>query len=191
MLELIKQPWPWYVAGPLIGLTVPALLIMGNKSFGISSSLRHICAACFPAGIPFFRYNWKKEVWNLFFVTGILVGGSIAAHFLIDAEPVAVHPQLKAELATYGIHNYDNLIPIDIMNWPSLLTIRGFVLMAAGGFLVGFGARYAGGCTSGHAIMGLSTLQWPSLIATVCFMAGGFIMANLFLPYPWLIISRQ
>ncbi|QDW28152.1 YeeE/YedE family protein [Pedobacter sp. KBS0701] len=183
MLEFLKQPWPWYVAGPLIGLTVPALLILGNKSFGISSSLRHICAACLPANIPFFKYDWKKEAWNLFFVFGILMGGAIATGLLSNPKPVEVNPKLAAELAGYGITNYDNLIPQDIMNWPALLTLKGFLLMVVGGFLVGFGTRYAGGCTSGHAIMGLSNLQWPSLVATICFMIGGFIMANLILPH--------
>ncbi len=183
MLELLKQPWPWYIAGPLIGLTVPILLIIGNKSFGISSSLRHICAACVPANVPFFMYDWKKEIWNLFFVLGIFSGGVIAANLLASPHPVEVNPALAKELAGYGITNYSNLIPQDIINWHSLLTVKGFVLMVAGGFLVGFGTRYAGGCTSGHAIMGLSNLQLPSLIATVCFMAGGFIMANLILPF--------
>src|SRR5690606_31044476 len=73
MMDLIRQPWPWYIAGPLIGLTVPLLLLIGNKSFGISSSLRHVCAACVPAKIPFFSYDWKKEVWNLFFAGGIIL----------------------------------------------------------------------------------------------------------------------
>ena len=182
MLEFIRQPWPWYVAGPLIGLTVPILLIIGNKSFGISSSLRHICAACIPANIPFFTYDWKKERWNLFFVSGIFFGGVIAASFLANNNPVNVNPRLAAELAGYGITNFNHLVPEDIMNWNSLFSIKGFVLMVVGGFLVGFGTRYAGGCTSGHSIMGLSTLQWPSLVATICFMAGGFIMANLILP---------
>lgn len=86
-------------------------------------------------------------------------------------------------MATYGIDNYNGLIPSQVFNWPALLTVRGFVLMVVGGFLVGFGTRYAGGCTSGHSIMGLSNLQWPSLVATCCFMAGGFIMANLILPF--------
>ncbi|WP_113663480.1 MULTISPECIES: YeeE/YedE family protein [Bacteroidota] len=183
MLEFLKQPWAWYVAGPLIGLTVPALLIIGNKSFGISSSLRHICASCMPANIPFFKYDWKKEVWNLFFVFGIFLGGAIAVSLLSNPAPVEVNPKLAQELAGYGITNYNNLIPEDIINWQSLLTLKGFILMVVGGFLVGFGTRYAGGCTSGHAIMGLSNLQLPSLIATICFMIGGFIMANLILPF--------
>jgi uncharacterized membrane protein YedE/YeeE len=181
--DLIKQPWPWYVAGPLIGLTVPLLLVLGNKTFGISSSLRHICAACFPANISFFQYNWKKESWNLFFAAGIITGGIIAATLLNNHQPVIVNPKLVTELQQYGINNYYGLVPPDLFSWQSLLTVRGFILMVAGGFLVGFGTRYAGGCTSGHAIMGLSNLQWPSLVATCCFMAGGFIMTNLILPF--------
>ena len=183
MIELIKQPWPWYVAGPLIGLTVPVLLIIGNKSFGISSSLRHICASCLPANLPFFKYDWKKEVWNLFFVFGIFLGGAIAINLLSNPNPVEVNPKLAQELAGYGITNFNNLVPEDIMNWQSLFTLKGFIMMVVGGFLVGFGTRYAGGCTSGHAIMGLSNLQLPSLIATISFMIGGFIMANLILPF--------
>jgi uncharacterized protein len=183
MLDFLKQPWPWYIAGPLIGLTVPALLLLGNKSFGISSSLRHVCAACIPAKIPFFQYDWKKEIWNLFFVGGILVGGIIAAQLLANPEPIQVNVKLSAELATYGVTNYESIIPKDIFSWSELLTARGIFMMVIGGFLVGFGTRYAGGCTSGHAIMGLSNLQWPSLVATCCFMAGGFIMANLILPF--------
>jgi uncharacterized membrane protein YedE/YeeE len=183
MIEFIKQPWPWYIAGPLIGLTVPALLILGNKSFGISSSLRHICAVCIPANIPFFKYDWKKELWNLVFVLGILLGGAIAVTLLSNPNPIEVNPKLAAELARYGITNYNNLVPEDIFNWQSLFTIKGFFTMVVGGFLVGFGTRYAGGCTSGHAITGLSNLQLPSLIATISFMIGGFIMANLILPF--------
>jgi uncharacterized protein len=181
-LEWLRHPWPWYVAGPLIGLTVPLLLVLGNKTFGISSSLRHICAACFPADIPYFRYNWKKEAWNLFFAGGILIGAAIAATLLADPDPVRVNPRLAAELAGYGIRDFHGLVPADLFSWSGLLGLKGLVLIVGGGFLVGFGTRYAGGCTSGHSIMGLSNLQWPSLVATCCFMAGGFIMANLILP---------
>ena len=183
MPESLTQPWPWYVAGPLIGLMVPILLLIGNKAFGISSSLRHICAACFPANVSFFKYDWKKESWNLFFVAGILFGGILAAGYLMDGSAVNLHPDLTAELATFGIHRFGNMVPPDLFNWSTLFSVKGFVLMVVGGFLVGFGTRYAGGCTSGHAIMGLSNLQWPSLVATICFMAGGFIVANLVLPF--------
>lgn len=183
LLASLQQPWPWYVAGPLIGLTVPLLLIMGNKAFGVSSSLRHICAACFPSNIRFFNYDWRKEAWNLFFVTGILLGGVVAASFLGSNEPVQVQENLRQELASYGVTDLSSLVPADIFNFKNLFTLQGFFLMVVGGFLIGFGTRYAGGCTSGHAIMGLSTLQLPSLIATCCFMIGGFIVANLVLPF--------
>jgi uncharacterized membrane protein YedE/YeeE len=183
MKDFILQPWPWYITGALIGLMVPLLLILGNKHFGISSTLRHVCAACFPANINFFKYDWKKEAWNLFFVTGILLGGFIAANYLTAPQPIQVSPALVQELNKYGINDYSNIVPKQIFSFSSLFTLRGFIMMIAGGFLVGFGTRYAGGCTSGHSIMGLSTLQVPSLIATVCFMIGGFIMANLILPF--------
>jgi uncharacterized membrane protein YedE/YeeE len=180
--DWLHAPWPWYVAGPLIGLIVPLLLILGNKTFGISSSLRHICAACFPADIPFFKYNWKKEVWNLFFVTGIILGGIIAAAWLKNPDPVDLNPNLVTSLNRDGISNFKHLVPTEIFNWDKLFSIQGVILMVVGGFLVGFGTRYAGGCTSGHAIMGLSNLQWPSLVATICFMLGGFFTANLLIP---------
>jgi uncharacterized membrane protein YedE/YeeE len=183
MLEFLKQPWPWYVAGFIIGLIVPALLILGNKHFGISANLRHACAACFPANIKFFKYDWKKEMWNLFFVGGILIGGFLAVQFLSSPEPVQVHPNLMAELKEYNISDNSKLLPSELFSFESLFSLRGFIMLVAGGFLVGFGTRYAGGCTSGHSIMGISNLQVPSMIATVSFMVGGFIMANLILPY--------
>lgn len=182
MLEIIKQPWPWYVAGVLIGLTVPALLLIGNKSFGISSSLRHICAACMPAKIPFFSYDWKKEIWNLFFVFGILIGGFIGAQLLSNPEPIKIAASTQSQLAQMGVKDFSGLMPTDIFGINQILTLKGFIFMVLGGFLVGFGTRYAGGCTSGHAIMGLSNLQLPSLIATISFMIGGFISTWILLP---------
>ena len=180
--EWLSQPWPWYIAGPLIGLMVPALLLAGNKSFGVSSNFRHICAACFPAGISYFKYDWKKETWNLFFVAGIVAGGFIAYNYL-NSGPVIINETLTAELRSYGITNYDKPSPTEIFNWNTLFSLKGFVMMIVGGFLIGFGTRYAGGCTSGHSIMGLSNLQWPSLVATCCFMIGGLIVSNFVLPF--------
>ena len=182
-MEFLSQPWPWYVAGPLIGLTVPLLLLIGNKSFGISSSMRHICAALIPSNISYFKYDWKKEIWNFFFVGGIFVGAFIASQYLFSGAPIEVSPALKAELAQYGLNTYTSQLPPELFSFEALFTLRGFIMMVIGGFLVGFGTRYAGGCTSGHAIMGLSNLQWPSLVATICFMAGGFFMANIILPW--------
>lgn len=182
-METILKPWPWYVAGPLIGLTVPLLLLLGNKAFGISSNLRHICAACFPSNLPYFNYPWKAEAWNMIFVIGVLFGGFIASMWLSSGEPISINQNLQAELLTYGISKPDSLQPTDLFTFKSLLTTRGFILIVVGGFLVGFGTRYAGGCTSGHSIFGLSTFQLPSLIATICFMVGGMLMANFILPF--------
>lgn len=183
MIAHLLEPWPWYAAGPLIGLTVPLLLLIGNKNFGISSSLRHICAACLPTKIPFFNYDWKKEVWNLFFVAGITLGACLAVGVLSSNAPVVVAPSLATHLANYGIDDYSSLVPAQLFSWQSLITLRGLLLMVVGGFMVGFGTRYAGGCTSGHSITGLSMLQWPSLVATCCFMIGGFVMTNFILPF--------
>lgn len=185
MLKVIQEPWPWYVAGVLIGLTVPALLLMGNKSFGISANLRHICAACMPANIPFFKYNWKREAWNLYFVLGILIGGFVATNLLSNPNPIVIADETVQQLQALNIATDQELMPASIFSLEQLFTLKGLVFFVLGGFLVGFGTRYAGGCTSGHAIMGLSTLQWPSLVATCCFMAGGFAMVHLV--YPWLM----
>lgn len=182
-IEYIKGPWPWYVAGPLIGLTVPILLLIGNKSLGISSSLRHICAACAPARIPFFQYDWKKESWNLFFVAGIFLGGLVATQLLTHSETIKISPNTVADLEALGLYNFTGLLPTEIFNPGNLLNAKGLVFFVAGGFLVGFGTRYAGGCTSGHAIMGISNLQIPSMIATAFFMVGGFVMTHLLMPY--------
>jgi uncharacterized membrane protein YedE/YeeE len=181
-MEVIRQPWPWWVSGPLIGLTVPILLLLGNKAFGISSNLRHICAACFPGNVSLFKYEWKNEIWNLFFAAGILIGAFTAWNWLADYQQVQINHKVLTELSSYGITDHTKIVPTEVVNWHSLFTLRGLIMIVLGGFLVGFGTRYAGGCTSGHSIMGLSTLQWPSLIATCCFMAGGFLVANLVLP---------
>ncbi len=181
-IELIRQPWPWYVAGPLIGLTVPTLLLIGNKSFGISSSLRHICAACFPANISFFKYDWKKEIWNLVFVLGVFFGGMIATNFMENPNAFQLSTNTMADLRALGIQDFSGLMPADLFSMEALFSLKGFIFFVLGGFMVGFGTRYAGGCTSGHAIMGLSNLQIPSLIATCCFMIGGFTMTHLLMP---------
>ncbi len=182
IIAFLSQPWPWYIAGPLVGLTVPALLILGNKNFGISANLRHACAACLPARIPFFKYGWKKEIWNFFFIAGILLGGLLTTIFLPDVNPIVIDPNLSAELASYGITNIDGVLPSQLFSWEMLFSFKGFMVMVFGGFMIGFGSRYAGGCTSGHAISGLSNLQIPSLIATCCFFIGGLLMANFILP---------
>lgn len=190
MLNVLTQPWPWYVAGSLIGLTVPALLILGNKAFGISSSLRHICAACLPGNIDFFNYDWRREAWNLWFVGGIALGGFIAGTLLKNPAPLVIAPDTVHALRGLGVRDFTSgLMPADIFNWGNLGTTTGLLFFIIGGFLVGFGTRWAGGCTSGHAIMGLSNLQWPSLVATICFMVGGIAMTHVGLPFLMRLIT--
>src|SRR5687767_11055968 len=144
-MNLLTQPWPWYIAGPLIGLMVPILLLIGNKSFGISSSLRHICASCVPGKVKFFNYNWKAESWNLMFVLGVTIGGLISGYFLQNMNPVQLSESAIESMNAMGVKNYSGLIPEDIFNFQNLLTAKGFTLMVVGGFFVGFGTRYAGG----------------------------------------------
>ncbi|WP_341225177.1 YeeE/YedE thiosulfate transporter family protein [uncultured Arcticibacterium sp.] len=182
MIEIIKQPWPWYVAGPLIGLTVPLLLILGNKAFGISSSLRHACAAIIPSKIPFFQYDWKKEKWLFFFAGGVILGAFVAANLLSDGTTAQLNPQTIADLEALGVTQFEGMLPGDIFSLNNIFTLKGLIFIVVGGFLVGFGTRYAGGCTSGHAIMGISNLQWPSLVATIFFMVGGFFTTWLLFP---------
>mgnify|MGYP006277063523 CR=1 FL=1 len=182
MFEWITQPWPWYVAGPIIGLMLPILLLVGNKSFGISASLRHACAACAPAGIQFFKYNWRGEVWNLFFAGGILAGGFIGGVWLANPEPVQIAASTKADLNAMGISDFSGLLPPELFSFEHFWTLPTLMVTVVGGFLVGFGTRYAGGCTSGHAIAGISNLQLPSLVATIMFMLGGFFSTHVLFP---------
>lgn len=183
MLEFLSQPWPWYVAGPLIGLVVPALLVVGNRMFGISSNLRTACAMGAPGRIEFFQIDWKRAGgWNLAFAAGIVIGGFIGGVLLANPDPVAISAATRADLAALGITDFGGLVPGELFSWAGLLTVQGVFLIVVGGFLVGFGASYAGGCTSGHAIMGLADLQLPSLVAVIGFFAGGLFMTHLLLP---------
>ena len=183
MSELIAEPWPWYVAGPLIGLTVPLLLWAGGE-FGVSENLRHICAAVLPTQNDFFRYDWKtKGLWNLTFALGIVLGAALAGILLPPPDAViAISDATTAALEVIGLETFEGLAPAQVFSWEGLATVPGFVMVVFGGFLVGFGARYAGGCTSGHAISGLANLQLPSLLAVLGFFAGGLLATWFILP---------
>lgn len=182
MIDFITKPWPWYVSGPLIGLMVPLLLILGNKPFGISSSLKHICAACSSRKIIFFDYDWKSEKWNLIFALGVVIGGYISGFVFKNPNPVALTENAINDLSKLGITDFNGLVPSEIFNFNSIFSAKGFILLIVGAFFVGFGTRYSNGCTSGHSIMGLSNLQFSSLIATMSFFAGGLIMTWFILP---------
>jgi uncharacterized protein len=187
MLESLAAPWPWYVAGPLIGLVVPLLLVAGGKVFGVSANLRHLCAAT-PAPErlkpTFLRYDWKQSGgWNLFFVAGVGLGGFLAVTLLgMPDAGQSISQATRSDLMALGIQDFSGLVPADLFSWEALLSPAGFLAIVAGGFLVGFGARYAGGCTSGHAISGLADLQLPSLVAVVGFFVGGLLVTFGLLP---------
>jgi len=182
-MDFLLKPWPWYVSGPLIALVLLFLVYFG-KTFGMSSNLRTLCSMV-GAGrhADFFRFDWKAQRWNLIVVLGAIVGGFLAVTFLSDGSPIALNPKTVSDLDELGLYNAGaSLLPPEIYDWESVFTLKGMAILIIAGFLVGFGTRYAGGCTSGHAITGLSNLQLPSLIAVVGFFIGGLIMTHLLLP---------
>jgi uncharacterized protein len=184
MTELLLRPWPWYVAGPLIGMFVPLLLLVGNRLFGFSSNLRHACAVVVPGKLTYLRYDWRGDgAWNLTFALGTMIGGFLAGWVFANPEPIAIAAQTRADLMALGIRDFHGLVPSDLFGFGELLTPRGLVVIVGGGFLVGFGTAYAGGCTSGHGLTGVADLQPASFIALVGFFAGGVLATFLLLPY--------
>lgn len=181
-MNFIMEPWPWYVSGLLIALTMFVLLFIGKK-FGMSSNLRTVCSIG-GAGkaAKFFKFDWKRQRWNLIVVAGAIIGGFLASNYLSDGK-VDINPDTADKLKTYGIYSSgEEYLPPEIFSNEQLSNPKILTILIIGGFLVGFGARYAGGCTSGHAISGLSNLQLPSLIAVIGFFIGGLIMINFIYP---------
>ena len=181
IFSFIYEPWPWYVVGPLMGATIPILLFSGNKMLGASSSLRHICALL-PNKLDYFQYDIKKGFWNLFFAGGVLLGASLTYHFLYEAEAVNIAHSTRQDLLELGIYNIEGLMPAEIFSSQHLWSLRGLSFSVIGGFLVGFGVRYAGGCTSGHGFMGLSQMSLSSAIAIISFFVGGTLFTHFILP---------
>lgn len=183
IVDFLSNTWPWYVSGPMIALVMFLLLWVGGN-FGVSATLSSICSIG-GAGkyVGFFNYDWKSQKWNLVFVLGAVIGGFIASVALQNTEPMALNEKTISDLEELNINFNGEIAPTELFSWQSLLTIKGFFIMVVGGFLVGFGTRWAGGCTSGHAISGLSNLQLPSLIAVVGFFIGGLIMTFLIFPF--------
>ncbi len=182
MLEWLMEPWPWYVGGPLLGLMVPILMIFGNKHFGVSSSYRHICTAALPLKAEYFRYDWKSKSWSIVVIAGVIVGAAIAVLFLNGDAMPPVSDAARNMFVTWGLAEFSRLQPVEIFAVSNLASVRNLFLLIVGGFFVGFGTRYGNGCTSGHAIMGLSLLNFGSLVATISFFAGGMLVSNLIVP---------
>ena len=182
MIEWLQNPWPWYVGGPLLGLTVPILLFVGNKHFGVSTSLQHICSAVLPLKAEYFKYDWKKKAWSLFMMAGVVVGALIAM-LLLDGDAMPeISTKAKSMFMQWGLADFSRLQPTEIFAVKNMLKGRNIILLIGGGFLVGFGTRYSNGCTSGHAVMGLSLLNLGSLVATIGFFVGGLLFSNLIVP---------
>jgi len=178
------QPWPWYIAGPLISLVMITLTLF-SKSFGLSANLRTICSIG-GAGkrVDFFNFDWKAQIWNLVFLVGAVIGGFLAANFLTVDTSIVLNPSTVSALADLGIENAgSSYLPEAIFGAEALSSFGGIAYLVVGGLLIGFGSRYAGGCTSGHAITGLSAMQLPSLIAVIGFFIGGLIMTYFILPF--------
>ena len=183
-MEWIFNPWPWYIGGPMIALIMFLLLYFG-KNFGMSSNLRTFCTIC-GAGKSneFFNFDWKTQQWNLMVSAGAIIGGALAAHFLSTDSSVAIHPDTIAKLQDLNINSAGvSYLPKELFSMQALMQPKVLLILSIGGFLVGFGARYAGGCTSGHAISGLSNLELVSLYAVIGFFIGGLFMNHLLLPY--------
>jgi len=181
-MDWIFSAWPWYVSGPLIALVMFLLLMMGKK-FGMSSNLRTICTIC-GAGktASFFDFDWRAQRWNLLVVLGAIIGAFIASNFLTENDAVLISEATIKELTSYGFEDAGKAyLPAQLFDW-EIASLKTIALLFIGGLLVGFGARYAGGCTSGHAISGLSNLQLPSLIAVIGFFIGGIIMIYVLFP---------
>lgn len=175
--------WPWYISGFLIGAVMLSLIFFG-KQFGMSSNLRTLCTmAGAGKNVDFFKFDWREQKWNLAVVVGAILGGFVAVHFLSDGSGVNLNPKTIEQLAAMNIEapngklGPESMFGLEAIKNPKMLLILFF-----GGLLIGFGTRYAGGCTSGHAISGLSNLQKPSLIAVIGFFIGGLIMAHFLLP---------
>jgi len=184
MLELIKEPWPWYFSGPVISI-IMILLIYFGKTFGVSSNLITFCAIGGAGKFSdFFKFNWKAQTWNLIFVLGSVIGGFISTEFLNNGEPMLLSAGVMEDFKAMGIANPGaSILPDELFGMEAIFSIKGLSMLIIGGLLIGFGTRYAGGCTSGHAISGLSNLQFPSLVAVIGFFIGGLIMTYLIFPF--------
>ena len=187
-IEFISQPWHWAVGGTLIAMLMFLLLLSGEK-FGISSSFETVCSMSgMGKWVEHFDYDWKRQKWLLLFVIGTVAGGYIGATWLASPEPIDLAESTIHELAALGVSApsenvvTNGFVPEEIFNFSALLTLKGFIILVVGGFFIGFGTRYASGCTSGHAFSGLANLQLASVVAVVGFFIGGLVSTHLLLP---------
>lgn len=158
----IGQSWPWWAAGIVIGLLVPAFYYLMNAGLSVSTGYGSLIKAAFPGT----RLKWFKSRqfsdrwgWRLFFLSGIILGAMLANY--LSGQP----------LISSGMG-----ILTSTLTWPPFLV---GLMLFVGGLMMGMGARLAGGCTSGHSIHGLATFQFSSLVVTLVFLLFGVLTTNL------------
>ena len=150
----------WYLAGGAIGLALILFLWLGNISLGASTGFESLCSLISEREY-FAAQRQPENRWRFFFFAGLLIGGAVSAMG-----------------SDQGWHLITSLGHFDQWVSDSLLAKIGFG--AIGGLFIGLGTRLADGCTSGHGIFGLSTLNPASLAATLTFMVSAIITTWLF-----------
>lgn len=185
-MDFILEPWAWYVGGPLIALTLFLYFYFG-QNFGASTNFETLCTMVGAGKVSdYFKKDWKERDFAMLFVIGLIIGGFISSNFLIPNQTIDLNPKTIQELTDLGFTNVANqYFPDEIFSNEAVFSLKGFLILILSGVCIGFGTRYAGGCTSGHAITGLSSFQLPSLLAVIGFFIGGiiavwFIIPNLF-----------
>ncbi|MBI3970486.1 MAG: YeeE/YedE family protein [Chloroflexi bacterium] len=141
MVQVLPERLPWFVAGPLIGLLSVALYAIANRHMGVSSSYKHV--------VTFVRDRSQAKQWRVWWFGGLVVGSLVAAFLRGGPSP------------TLGYGALGLVLPVVVLI-PTLFVA---------GLLMGYGARWAGGCTSGHGITGTSARSPASFVAVGTFMA--------------------
>ena len=182
-MDFILQPWPWFIGGPLIALSLFLYFYFG-QNFGASTNFETLCTMAGAGKFSdYFKKDWKQRDFALMFVVGLVIGGFISAYYLVPNPAIDLNPTTVNELTDLGFNNVaESYFPEEIFSDEVVFSLKGFLILMVSGLLIGFGTRYAGGCTSGHAITGLSSVQLPSLLAVIGFFIGGIIATWVIIP---------
>lgn len=158
--------WSPYVVGIGIGVLSWLTFLLSDKAIGASSfyatlagMVGKILAPRHTLSLKYFQDNPPKLDWGMTFVLSAILGGAIAALSGGEFTNEWVHPMWEARFG-------------------DSIALRA-VFAVAGGLLMGFGARLAGGCTSGHGISGTLQLSLSSWIVLIALFIGGIITAHL------------
>lgn len=152
------EPWPWWMGGLVIGALVPLLYYFLNTALGVSTGFGNFAKLLFPkTTLSWLNSKSFSSVVNhrFYMMMGMLIGA-------FSAGRVMGLPVVTIEMGVFS----------ETLQWPIWGNVLWFLM---GGFLLGLGARIAGGCTSGHSIHGLANFQLSSLVATICFLIFGAV----------------